>query len=225
MKTTTRIVHWLLHYADGEPKSLCRGWIHAATFIHLVLFEQSKFNMNLAKVSVTILYLMSHIFHVWNFQNMKIFRFVKTMDHIAILNNMGCIETLPAILLYNKTQTQLIGLFILTSIWLSVTISILYVIFKPNTYKMTMTGNLLYALSGSILILWFPVLYTHLPLHICMKILACYIIYAIGMPIYVLELFNIYPKVFGYHEWFHISSVIAGVIALDLHNELIDGLL
>ena len=40
-----------------------------------------------------------------------------------------------------------------------------------------------------------------------------------------LWLFNIYPKVFGYHEWFHISSVIAGVIALDLHNELIDGLL
>lgn len=193
-------------------KPLARGYTHLLAFFlaiaaSILLISQSHGTLEFA---CTLLYSftligmfgISALFHspMWSRNN---YLLLKRIDHAAIFALIAGTAT-PICLLGLKEE---IGFPILLSMWGFALIGTVLTIFWINSPKW-MRG-LFYGMIGWLSIPYISEIKYSLGLANFQLLLIGGLIYTLGAIIYALKRPNPFPRVFGYHEVFHVLVVIA----------------
>jgi hemolysin III len=202
--------------ADATDRPLLRGWSHA-----LAAFGAAAFTVALVvrclsdapRLSTMLLYGLSSVglfacsavYHVitWTPERRKILR---ALDHGNIYVMIAATSTAIG-------ANVLIGwerILVLTAVWGIAVVGVLVAVFHVRLPPMPRVG--LYLLTGLSGVLALPGLVAALPIAALALIMLGGVLYAVGGVIYALERPDPFPRVFGYHEIFHLL-VIAGSIA------------
>jgi hemolysin III len=202
--------------AEPLARPLLRGWSHAVAAVGAAVFTVALVvrclgdaprlsTMLLYGLSAVGLFACSAVYHVitWSPARRKILR---ALDHGNIYLMIAATST--AIGANVLTGWERIAL--LTSVWLIATIGMMVSVFHVRLSAVPRVG--LYLLTGLTGVIALPGLLAALPPLAIAGIVAGGVLYAVGGVIYALERPNPYPRVFGYHEIFHLL-VIAGSVA------------
>ncbi|MGH2508908.1 MAG: PAQR family membrane homeostasis protein TrhA [Ktedonobacteraceae bacterium] len=200
-------------------KPLMRGWSHAlAACVSLLLTVALCWNSrtDLPKLlsflifglSMLELYTVSACYHIGRWRE-KPERVLCTIDHANIFVLIAGTYT-P--LCFNLLSGWLRPT-ILVVIWVLAALGVGQAIFLPHLSRwMTVT---LYVGMGWVIILALPVFLTIVPWIAVATLLLGGVLYTIGAVVYACQRPNPFPRVFGYHEIFHLF-VIAGSAAFAL---------
>ena len=193
-------------------KPLLRGHSHQATFFYalgactiLLLYAHSTkafVSTIIYSLSLIGLFGISALYHrpTWK-PNQRMW--MRRMDHAAIYVLIAgtftpiCLLALP----------PLIGIKLLQLVWSAALLGIIQSLFWVTAPKWL--ASIFYLAVGCLIIPYLPELKAALSTNDLLLIFAGGVSYAIGAIIYALKRPNPYPKVFGYHEIFHLL-VIAG---------------
>lgn len=205
-------------------KPLLRGRFHeAAAFVSLgaclmLLTRASSrmmiFAVGIYSLSLICLLTVSALYHRINWQPAAR-AVMRRLDHAAIFILIG--GTMTPIFLIALPNGM--GVAPLVAIWGIILVGILQTIFWIRAPKWL--AAILYVGVG-----WIPVYYlTELGQALggygVALILAGGIVYTLGALVYALKSPNPWPRVFGYHEIFHVFVVIAAVLHFCVINDLI----
>jgi hemolysin III len=201
---------------DPPPRPLLRGWSHA-----VAAFGAAGFTVALAvrclgdvpRLSTMLLYGLSAVglfacsavYHVvtWSPGRRKLLR---ALDHGNIYLMIAATSTaIGANVLGGWERVAL-----LASVWLVAAFGVAVSVFHVRLSAVARVGLCL--LTGLTGIIALPGLLSTLPPLALAGIVAGGLLYAVGGAIYALRRPNPFPRVFGYHEIFHLL-VIAGGIA------------
>ncbi len=197
-------------------KPLLRGWSHAlaavaAVILTIVLCLLSRadiarlVSMLIFGLCMIELYTVSAFYHIgtWNSQQK---RFLRALDHANIF------------LLIAGTYTPLcfnvlggwIRVALLATIWSLAVIGIAVTVLTLRLPRWVSTA--LYILMGWIAVLALPAFLAVLPWMAVATLVAGGVFYTLGAVVYALKRPNPFPRIFGFHEIFHLF-VIAGSVA------------
>ena len=207
-------------YAIDVPqrtvKPLLRGWSHAvATLASIALTIElcwlsredipRLLSMLIFGLSMIELYAVSALYHVinWSIAKRRVWR---AIDHANIFVLIAGTYT-P--LCFN-ILTGWVRATILIVIWLLALTGISLSIFKLNISRRIITA--LYISVGWVVVLALPAFLAVLPWIAVATLTSGGVLYTIGAVIYARKKPDPYPKVWGYHEIFHLF-VIAGSVA------------
>lgn len=124
--------------------------------------------------------------------------FWKKLDHCGIyLMIAGCFTPVSIAGLSAESAKVL-----LTTIWIIAAVGIVQSVFFTNIPKLA--SSALYMIAGYMVLPYFSELYHALGAQNSVLIVAGGIVYSIGAICYGLKRPIFYPKIFGYHEFFHI---------------------
>jgi hemolysin III len=197
--------------ATPEPKPSWRGWIHAATFpvaivagIVLIAFAQgstAKWASAVFMATSLLLFGNSALYHRFDWQP-KTKAILKRIDHANILLLIAGTYTPIATLALPPQQ----GALLLILVWSGALLGILFRVFWIHAPRWLYVA--LYLLLG-----WAAVMYI-VPLFqasAAMMILVAIggILYTVGAVVYALKKPNPWPGHFGFHEIFHVCTVLA----------------
>lgn len=200
---------------EPEIKPKLRGIIHAVAFvctavstlIFLVASFISKFNLGIFiyLVSQLIQYGASSIYHIpsWSPKVKKILRHI---DHISIFILISGTQT-SVILNSTQIRDSVSSLFLKIS-WALSALGITKIILMNKLHNFF--DLVFYCVHGIIILPFYKILAC---IHIFDKVLMIIggIIYLAGGVIFGLEKPNPFPKVFGWHEVFHVFTIIANM--------------
>ncbi len=198
-----------------EARPLLRGWSHA-----VAAFGAAAFTVMLAvrclgdapRLSTMLLYGLSSVglfacsalYHVvtWTPEHR---RFWRALDHGNIYVVIAATTTaIGANVLGGWERIAL-----LTAVWLLAAIGVTVSVFHVRLSRVPRLG--LYLLTGLSGVIALPGLIATLPPLALGGIVAGGAIYAVGGVIYAMRRPNPFPRVFGYHEIFHLLVIAASV--------------
>ncbi len=197
--------------AAPELKPSWRGWIHAATFpiaiaagIVLIALAQgapAKWASAVFMATSLLLFGNSALYHRFNWKP-KTKAILKRIDHANILLLIAGTYTPIATLALPPQQ----GALLLILVWSGALLGILFRVFWINAPRWLYVA--LYLLLG-----WAAVMYL-VPLfqaNAAMMVLVAVggILYTLGAVVYALKRPNPWPGHFGFHEIFHVCTVLA----------------
>lgn len=193
-------------------KPLIRGYIHqAAFFIALgacaLLIAQSRESRALIaniiySLTLTGMYGVSTLYHrpMWSHRN---YLLMKSIDHAAIFALIAGSATPVCLLgLNNESGRQLLFIF-----WGIAAIGMLLAIFWTQRPKWVRAC--LYVAMGWAAIPYLPEIKSSLGIADTELLLIGGVIYTVGALVYASKRPDPFPRVFGYHEIFHIFVVVA----------------
>lgn len=212
------------HSSINPVKPLLRGRFHeAAAFVSLgaclMLFtragtQMAAFAAGIYSFSLICLLGVSALYHRVQWPPTAR-QFMRRLDHAAIFILIGGTMT-PIFLLALPEQVGHLPLLI---IWLVILAGVLQTLFWIRAPKWL--ASLLYVGVGWIPIFYFAEIGRALGPTGTALILAGGIVYTVGALIYALKAPNPWPRVFGYHEIFHIFVVIAAILHFFVINDLL----
>jgi hemolysin III len=197
--------------AHVEIKPTWRGWIHAGTFpvaiaagIVLIVFAQggaAKWAAAVFMASSLLLFGNSAVYHRFNWgPTVKVV--LKRIDHANILLLIAGTYTPLAVLALPPEK----GMLLLILVWSGALLGILFRVFWINAPRWLYVA--LYLLLG-----WAAVMYIVdlLNANVAMMVLVIVggLLYTGGAVVYALKKPNPWPGHFGFHEIFHVCTVLA----------------
>ena len=204
------------HRTAHHDKPLMRGWLHAAAAIGAIAVTAGLlvntvhdlprfFSVMVFGLSMILLYAVSSIYHIGTWTGRR-FRLLRALDHANIFVLIAgtytpiCVNVLP----------RGLGITVLVVIWSLAAVGVggsVLTLHLPRWIIAT-----LYIGMGWVGVVVMPSLLRSLPAPATLLLLAGGILYTIGAVIYALQRPNPLPRVFGYHEMFHLF-VVAGSAA------------
>ncbi len=199
-------------------KPVLRGWFHAAaavavTVVTILLCWESRadlarlFSMLIFGLSMIEMYTMSAVYHIgrWSPPTKRLLR---AIDHSNIFVLIAGTYT-P--LCFNVLHGW-VRIALLVAIWVLAILGLSLTLF-PLTLRLPRWINAgLYILMGWVAILACPAFLAVLPWNFVAMLILGGVLYTIGAVIYAFKWPNPFPRVFGFHEIFHLF-VIAGSVA------------
>ena len=208
--------------ASGEPltsppKPLLRGWLHAigavaalvTTSILLVetAGDQTRFlSLLVFGLSMILLYVVSAVYHIgtWPERRRTILR---TLDHANIFVFIaGAYTPICVILFDGVARTALLSV-----IWGLALLGVVGSFFALRLPRWALA--LLYIGMGWISLILLPHMMRLISLQPVLLLLTGGLLYTVGALVYAFRWPNPLPRVFGFHELFHLL-VIAGTVAI-----------
>jgi hemolysin III len=198
------------------PKPLMRGWSHAAAAVGSVLLTVAlcwatredwpkMVAMLVFGLSMVEMYTVSAIYHMGRWRDNQL-RVLRSLDHSNIfLLIAGTYTPLAAILLADWVRAAL-----LASVWVLALLGVGLSIFARNVPRGL--RSTLYVVMGWIAVLALPGFWEVLPLTAIGLLGLGGALHTVGAVIYARRSPNPFPRVFGFHEVFHLL-VIAGNVA------------
>lgn len=194
-----------------EIKPTWRGWIHAGTFpvavaagIVLIVLAQGAPAKWAAVVFMTtslLLFGNSAVYHRFNW-GPRVKAVLKRIDHANILLLIAGTYTPLAVLALEPQQ----GTLLLVLVWSGALLDILFRVFWIGAPRWLYVA--LYLVLG-----WAAIMYMVdlMRANVAMMVLVCVggILYTIGAVIYAMKKPNPWPGRFGFHEIFHVCTVLA----------------
>lgn len=199
----------------APPKPLLRGWSHAAAAAGAVLLTialcwQSRrdpprlLSMAIYGLSLIELYAVSALYHIGSWSKDRRRR-LRAVDHANIFIFIaGTYTPLCLNILSGWLRATL-----LVVIWLLAITGVGLMLFKRHVPRVVGTG--LYIGMGWVAIFALPAFLTLLPWQATGTLILGGILYTIGGVIYARRWPNPFPRVFGYHELFHLFVIAAGL--------------
>lgn len=197
--------------AHREIKPTWRGWIHAATFpvaiaagIVLIALAQgpaAKWASAVFMATSLLLFGNSALYHRFHWSP-KTRAVLKRIDHANILLLIAGTYTPIAVLALPTTES----IILLSLVWGGAILGILFRVFWIDAPRWLYVA--LYLVLG-----WAAVMYA-VPLfqaNVAMMILVAVggILYTLGAVVYAMKRPNPWPGHFGFHEIFHVATVLA----------------
>jgi hemolysin III len=192
-------------------KPLARGYIHLAAFFIticactiLVLYSNGAcaiFASIIYSVSLIGQYGVSALYHTRMWSRQK-YLLLRRIDHAAIFILIAGTAT-PICLLKLKNTS---GLQLLSIFWLVAIIGMLMT--TTWTHVPKWARSLLYLTRGWIGILYFPEIKSSLDTTNIQLLVIGGVTYTLGALIYAFKWPDPFPRVFGYHEVFHVLVVL-----------------
>ncbi len=197
--------------AAVEVRPTWRGWIHAGTFpvaivtgVVLILLAQgapAKWAAAVFMVTSLLLFGNSALYHRFDW-GPKTKAVLKRIDHANILLLIAGTYTPLAVLALPPQK----GLVLLIVVWSGTVLGILFRVFWINAPRWLYVA--LYLALG-----WAAVMYMGdlLQANVAMMVLVCIggLLYTVGAIIYAVKKPNPWPGHFGFHEIFHVCTVLA----------------
>ena len=197
--------------AQIDIKPTWRGWIHAGTFpvaiaagIVLIVLAQggvAKWAAAVFMVTSMLLFGNSALYHRFNWKP-KTKAVLKRIDHANILLLIAGTYTPLATLALPPAK----GMLLLTLVWSGAILGILFRVFWIHAPRWLYVA--LYLLLG-----WAAVMYIVdlVNANVAMMVLVCVggLLYTGGAVVYALKKPNPWPGKFGFHEIFHVCTVLA----------------
>ncbi|REJ08184.1 hemolysin III family protein [Microbacterium bovistercoris] len=197
--------------AAVEIKPTWRGWIHAATFpitiaagIVLIVLAQgapAKWAAAVFMATSMLLFGNSALYHRFNW-GPKTKMVLKRIDHANILLLIAGTYTPLAVLALPPQK----GTLLLFLVWGGAILGILFRVFWINAPRWLYVA--LYLLLG-----WAAVMYMVdlVQANVAMMVLVCVggLLYTAGAVVYAMKKPNPWPGHFGFHEIFHVCTVLA----------------
>jgi len=210
-------------YPDGEPRPVFRGYVH---FVSLVLFPigfgiyqyQCTSTIYTKCCYISILLALILMFGISShFHRLDIHpnyhRILKRLDHSTIFFFIGSSYNPFALLLVQRSHIYYLGYLFVVVNCSMIMIGAIHSISKTLTSKQSDT-SVFFVLGQAFCIV--PFLY-HISLVVSYFTLIClsltWLIQATGVTIYKKQLCNRFADTFGYHEWFHVCTVIGTLTA------------
>lgn len=197
--------------AVDDLKPSWRGWIHAATFpiaiaagIVLIVLSQgaaAKWSAAVFMLTSLLLFGNSALYHRFRWKP-KTRAVLKRIDHANILLLIAGTYTPIAVLALPTTEATIL----LSLVWGGAILGILFRVFWIDAPRWLYVA--LYLVLG-----WAAVMYI-VPLfqaNVAMMVLVAVggILYTLGAVVYALKRPNPWPNHFGFHEIFHVCTVLA----------------
>ncbi len=205
--------------ALGPPKPLLRGWSHAgaavaALAVTIALFaiagddHPRALSMLVFGLSMIVLYAVSALYHIGRWQP-GTERVLRAIDHANIYVLIaGTFTPMCVNVLEGSFKTTM-----LTVIWSVAAAGVVLSVFTEHLPRWVTAS--LYVGMGWIGVVLLPAFAAHLPWPAVALLLLGGLFYTTGAVIYALQRPDPYPRVFGYHEVFHLF-VIAGSAAFTI---------
>lgn len=214
-------------YCEGRDKPLFRGILHLITacfilpaFVNIVY---SKVDSTRELSSLVVYFIgnflcfgTSSLFHCGSW-DAKTEILLQKLDHSFIFVKIASVYTSIAILLcpLNNHQQQQYILLASMATWLMAIFGLFHVFtFRSERIKY----KLLTICCGIPTYTIFSMFLTNDEKTYCLFVL---LFYGIGGYIFSKEICNFYPKTFGYHETFHLFSIIATFVAFQVLNHVV----
>lgn len=197
--------------AEVELKPTWRGWIHAGTFpvaiaggVLLIVFADgaaAKWAAAVFMASSLLLFGNSAVYHRFDWSP-KVKKTLKRIDHANIMLLIAGTYT-PISVLGLPPQK---GTILLSVVWGGALLGILFRVFWLNAPRWLYVA--LYLLLG-----WAAVMYIVDLLHASVAMMVLVVVggllYTVGAVIYAMKKPNPWPGHFGFHEIFHVCTVLA----------------
>lgn len=199
--------------SEPRPKPLLRGWFHAGAavgtlpLVGLMCWNcrddlPRLYSMLVFGISTLELYTVSAIYHIGEWKGRWLKR-LRSFDHANIFVVIAGTYT-PII--FNVLTDWIRGL-ILGAIWLMAASGVTLSVFTHKVPRWLRTG--LYIGMGWVSLAALPVILGSLPGMAVAMLFLGGVLYTLGAVVYGLRWPDPFPKVFGFHEIFHLF-VIAG---------------
>ncbi len=199
----------------APPKPLLRGWSHAlaaagAVFLTAALCWQIRadlprlLSMAIYGVALCELYAVSALYHIGSW-NKAARRRLRALDHANIFIFIAGTYT-PLCL---NILSGWLRVALLVVIWLLALAGVGLLFFKRQTPRVA--GTALYIGMGWVAVFAMPAFLRALPWQATGALILGGILYTIGGIIYARRWPNPFPRVFGYHELFHLFVIAAGL--------------
>jgi hemolysin III len=201
-----------------KVKPLLRGWFHAGAAVAAIIVTgilcwlsrsdgPRLLSMLIFGLSMVEMYSVSAIYHIktWVPARRRIWRAV---DHANIFVLIAGTYT-P--LCFNVLDGW-VRVTLLITIWLLAVLGVGFAIFSLKYATPRWLNASLYVLMGWVVVLALPAFLAVLPWTALATLLLGGVLYTIGAIFYARKRPNPWPRVFGYHEIFHLL-VIAGSVA------------
>ncbi|MBZ4485835.1 hemolysin III family protein [Microbacterium sp. cx-55] len=200
--------------ADAGPdevKPTWRGWIHAGTFpvavvagIVLVVVADgapAKWAAAVFALSSVLLFGNSALYHRFDWPP-RTKLLLKRIDHANILLLIAGTYTPLAVLALPPSKSVLL----LSLVWGGAALGILFRVFWVNAPRLLYVA--LYLLLGWAAVMYMPDLFAA---NVVMMVLVIVggLLYTFGAVVYAIKRPNPWPGVFGFHEIFHVCTVLA----------------
>lgn len=202
--------------APRAPKPLLRGWSHVGAAVGALAVTVALYalagddhpravSMLVFGLSMIVLYAVSAIYHIGRWQP-GTERLLRAIDHANIYVLIaGTFTPMCVNVLEGSFRTTM-----LTVIWSVAAAGVVLSVFTEHLPRW-LTASL-YVGMGWIGVVLLPAFATHLPWPAVALLLLGGLLYTVGALIYALQRPDPYPRVFGYHEVFHLF-VIGGSAA------------
>jgi len=195
----------------GEIKPSWRGWIHAGTapvalaagivLICLAHGAPAKWASAVFMVSSLLLFGNSAVYHRFNW-GPRTKAVLKRIDHANILLLIAGTYTPIGVLALPPDE----GLLLLSLVWGGAILGILFRVLWIGAPRWLYVA--LYLVLGWAAVMYMPQLFrASLPMMILVVIGG--VLYSIGAVVYALKKPNPWPNHFGFHEIFHVCTVLA----------------
>ncbi|TBU00954.1 hemolysin-III-like protein [Hamiltosporidium tvaerminnensis] len=197
-----------------QQKPLLRGRIHQLAFyitiiltlfyITISLIKSYKYELTLYIIGQLTLFGISSKYHLTDWKNEKTKKIFQKLDHISIFLLISCTQSsfvltlLPKIEIVNK-------ILILT--WTITLLGILKIICISNEYEIIDVS--LYMIHGVSIVPFFHILLKYINISKMFYLVFGGVFYIMGGVVFGMHRPDPFPSVFGYHEVFHVLTVIA----------------
>jgi hemolysin III len=206
-----------LLYCEGMPKPTFRGFLHLICtvllpfgLVHLFLESNSVF---LGQFGVSVYWFgqffcccVSALYHIGKF-NPATEIVLQKLDHCGIAICTTCIN-FPVCLLLLPWPEGLVFLFLSVSTCLWVVWNVL-VQRRPGVWRLVLTA--------SVIVPFLPLLYSHMTIYEFLCVLGNCFFQSLGVAVFANRSPDPFPRVFGYHEVFHVFTV-CGFLSVYLCN-------
>jgi hemolysin III len=197
-----------------EQRPKLRGALHAVTaicalpaggvLIYLADGTAEVVGSAVYSVSVVATFATSASYHRLT-QSVKSQTFMQRLDHAMIFALIAGTYT-PICLL---AMPMAWGVSLLASIWLVATVGFVMKLVSFDRYRILNVG--LYPILGWVAVVASPVLYRHMSGTELSLLIAGGVLYTVGIPVLELERPDPWPLTFGYHEIWHVFTVVAAI--------------
>ncbi|MDE0545773.1 hemolysin III family protein [Microbacterium sp. C7(2022)] len=197
--------------ASPEIKPSWRGWIHAGTFpvaiaagIVLVVLAQgsaAKWACAVFMATSLLLFGNSALYHRFNW-GPTTKAVLKRIDHANILLLIAGTYTPIAVLALEPTQ----GIILLSLVWSGAILGILFRVFWIHAPRWLYVA--LYLVLGWAAVMYMPDLF-RANAAMMWLVIAGGLLYTVGAIVYAIKRPNPWPGHFGFHEIFHVCTVLA----------------
>jgi hemolysin III len=157
--------------------------------------------------SLVLLFTVSAIYHRVFWTDRSLRSAVGRVDHSAIFVLIAGTYTPFCVLLGPPT-----GWALLATVWAAATVGVIVVVFFPRTPKPVRSA--LYVLLGWFIVPFLPALHAVLGTRPFLLVLAGGACYTVGAAIYATRRPDPFPRVFGFHEIFHLLVIAAASLQL-----------
>lgn len=197
-----------------EVKPYFRGKLHKlsfycyffASFFFLLLAEPGIPRISLCVYLVTLitLYGISSILHVTDWRQPCLETRVQKLDHASIFLLIAGSYT-PVCLCCLPRETWVLGM--LSATWVIAIAGVVKCLLIKHVSKVFNVG--FYFLCGLTILPFIPKIWPHVAITDMMYFIAGGVLYLAGGFVYGLESPDLFPDIFGYHEVFHLLTIIA----------------